>query len=76
MLPDEPHCLPLGEVAPDLADQHHHLLKGDCPAVVIIKHGESLNKFLLDKRKKRSYTWFDDIKSQSLPVQWVLLTRT
>ena len=46
MVPDEPHSLPLGQVAPNLADQHHHLLQGNCPAVVIIKHGESLKIFL------------------------------
>ena len=46
VLPDEPHRLPLGQVAPDLGDEHHHLLQGDRPAVVIIKHGKSLNKFL------------------------------
>lgn len=45
VLPDEPDGLPLGQVAPDLADEHHHLLQGDRPAVVIIKHGKSLNKF-------------------------------
>ena len=56
MLPDEPHRLPLSQVAPYLTDQHHHLLQGDCPAVVIIKHGESLNKFLLDKRRKGEVT--------------------
>ena len=45
-LPDEPHSLSLGQVSPDLGDEHHHLLQGDGPAIVIIKHRESLTRFL------------------------------